>query len=114
MVIMEDQSQNSASNELNTEPTNPPSDSPSSSPANDQTNTPSLQPQPAVSQPTANKSKRLLGRIVILIVVAVIAVGAVLYGNHKKNQQTASGKQDIQLIRYGFDNNPLNTFWPSD
>lgn len=71
--------------------------------------------QPKQSQQKTGKSKRKLWLLVVVFILLVVAA-CLLYANHHKakSQNSEVTKQDIPLIKYGFDNNPLNVFYPSD
>ena len=92
-----------------TQPTNTPSPP----------NTPATVPPPAQDQTNQSvlltnnkKSKRnLLIGLLVIVVIVIAGVGVLLNHHHSTNK---SGKQDIALIRYGIDNNPLNAFYPSN
>jgi peptide/nickel transport system substrate-binding protein len=71
---------------------------------------------PSAAVPPAKKSRRWL--MVLLIALLVIVTGVVGYElkhhRHSMVVATVATKKDIPLLTYGFYNNPLNVFYPSD
>jgi len=72
---------------------------------------------PPVTTPTLEskhpkKSQQWLF-LVIAILVICVGIGAWYEFAHKSNNSTTTVKKDIPLITYGYDNNPLNDFYPS-
>jgi peptide/nickel transport system substrate-binding protein len=69
---------------------------------------------PTVSVTTSKKSNRWL-YIIIAIVLIVAGAAAWYEAAHKStsNPIATVTKHDIPLLTYGFDNNPLNAFYPS-
>ncbi|MGD0284724.1 MAG: ABC transporter substrate-binding protein, partial [Candidatus Saccharimonadales bacterium] len=78
--------------------------------------TPTSPPEPPKTESTEAKKpskKSHLWLYIIIVVIVIIAALGTWYGVHKSNNQSSTTKKDIPLITYGFDNNPLNVFYPS-
>lgn len=96
-------------------------DSSQSEPQSEPTNNDSQfqPPQSTVSSqpptvPAQKKSKKLLLSMVLIVVIVIIAGGAYMLTKNHNKTKTTGGKKDIALIKYGFDNDPLNSFYPAD
>ncbi len=76
--------------------------------------TPPMAIKPAEVTTSSKKSKHLWLYLVIVIVIIAAGVGA-WYATRNKNSTSSSvnTKKDISLLTYGYNNNPLNVFYPS-
>jgi peptide/nickel transport system substrate-binding protein len=101
---------------INQEPTPNTNNTPLSHP-NEPVSEGNTAPPPATAEPTIVKkpTKKSSTWLILIIVVVIIVVGLGIWYAvaHKSSTNTTTVKKDIPLITYGFNNNPLNLFYPS-